>query len=579
MTERNQHFCDVLVLGSGAGGLSTAVTARKLGLDVLVAEKEKRIGGTTARSGGWLWIPNNPLAKAAGIADSVAAARSYLQHEAGNHFDAERVDAFLRYGPEMVDFFTRETAVQFVLGPEFSDYHPNAPGGLPGGRSICAAPFDARVLGPEIKRLAPPLPEITFLGMMIGSGKELLHFFNVTRSPRSAAYVSLLLARYARDRMFYGRGMRLTNGNALAARLLKSASDLSIPIWTESPATALIVEKGAVRGAIVQRQGIPVEVFARRAVVLATGGFPHDPVRRARLYPHGQKSEEIFSPTPAGNTGDGLRLAEQAGAAVVEGYPNPAAWVPISRVPWRDGHAGAFPHFIDRAKPGVIAVTRAGRRFVNEANSYHDFIQGLFRATEGKAEPEAFLLCDHATIRRYGLGFAKPAPVPIGLYVRSGYLLRGRSLEELAAKAGIDPKALAETVARYNEAARRGEDPEFGRGSTAYNRYLGDPAHRPNPNVAPLEKAPFYAVRVVPGELGTFAGLATDAHARVLDAAGNPIPGLYAAGNDLASIMGGNYPGGGITLGPAMTFGYIAARHIAAAQTSDTSHPVCVQTE
>jgi len=564
MTEGNPHFCDVLVLGSGAGGLSTAVTARKLGLDVLVAEKEKLIGGTTARSGGWLWIPNNPLAKAAGIADSIAAARTYLQHEAGNYFDAERVDAFLRNGSEMVDFFTRETAVQFVLGPEFSDYHPNAPGGLPGGRSICAAPFDARALGPEIHRLAPPLREITFLGMMIGSGKEILHFFNATRSLRSAAYVAVLLARYTRDRMRYGRGMRLTNGNALAARLLKSALDLSIPIWTESPATSLIVEHGAVRGAILHQNGVPREVRARRAVVLATGGFPHDPIRRARLYRHWQNGQDIFSPTPAGNTGDGLRLAEQAGAAVMEGYPNPAAWVPISRVPWRDGHVGAFPHFIDRAKPGMIAVTRAGRRFVNEANSYHDFIQGLFRATEGEAEPVAFLLCDHPTIRRYGLGFAKPAPVPLGLYVRSGYLLRGRSLEDLAAKAGINPRALVETVARYNEAARRGEDPEFGRGSTAYNRYLGDPRHRPNPNVAPVEKAPFYAVKVVPGELGTFAGLVTDAHARVLDPTGNPISGLYAAGNDLASIMGGNYPGGGITLGPAMTFGYIAARHIAA---------------
>jgi succinate dehydrogenase/fumarate reductase flavoprotein subunit len=555
---------DLVVIGSGAGGMAAAVTARRHGLDVLVVEKEPVYGGTTARSGGWLWIPCNPLAQRERIADSREAARTYLQHEAGNHFDAERVDAFLAAGPRMVEFFERETSVQFVLGPAFSDYHPDAPGGLSGGRSICAAPFDARALGENARALRPPLREITFVGMMIGSGKELLHFFNVTRSLVSAAYVARLLLRFGRDRLVHGRAMRLANGNALAGRLAKSAFDLGVTLWRSAPATALVTDaSGAVHGVVVEREGRAIQVTARRGVVLACGGFPHDIARRKALFPHAPTGAEHWSPAPPGNTGDGLRLGAAAGAALDETLPNAAAWVPVSRVKWRDGSDGVFPHFVDRAKPGVIAVTRRGKRFVNEADSYHDFVQAMVRACQGAPEVAAFLICDHPTIRRYGLGFVKPFPLPLAAHLRSGYLRRGRTLEELAAQAGIDGAALAATVAAYNAPARDGHDPEFGRGSTAYNRYLGDPTCRPNPCVAPIERAPFYAVEVVPGDLGTFAGLKTDFHARVLGRDGRPIPGLYAAGNDMASIMGGNYPGGGITLGPAMTFGYIAGRHAA----------------
>ena len=566
MTTVETIRCDVLVAGSGAGGLAAAVTARKAGLEVIVAEKASVYGGTTARSGGWLWIPGNPLARDAGIADSAAAARRYLAHEAGNFFDAARVDAFLAAGPEMVEFFQRETSVRFVLGAQFSDYHPDAPGGLPGGRSICAAPFDARALAGNARHLRPPLREITFLGMMIGSGAELLHFFNVTRSPVSAAYVARLLLRFGRDRLFHGRAMRLTNGNALAGRLAKSAFDLGIPLWLSAPVTELIREADAVRGAVVERAGKPVRVLTRAGVVLACGGFPQDRARRQALFPHAPSGREHFSPAPEENTGDGLTLAERAGAALSLDLPNAAAWVPVSLVPRRDGGFGVFPHFIDRAKPGVIAVTRAGRRFCNEANSYHDFVQAMQRTTPAGGECAAFLITDHPSLRHYGLGFVKPSPVPLGPALASGYLLRGATLAELAAKAEINGEVLAASLARYNEAARRGEDPEFGRGSTAYNRYLGDPKQRPNPCVGPLATPPFYAIKLVPGDLGTFAGIKSDAEARVLDQNGAPIPGLYAAGNDLASIMGGNYPGGGITLGPAMTFGFIAARHMAKAR-------------
>jgi succinate dehydrogenase/fumarate reductase flavoprotein subunit len=562
-----RHECDVLVVGSGAGGLATAVAAAHRRLDVLVVEKEPVFGGTSARSGGWMWIPCNGPAQRAGVEDSTAAARRYLQHEAGAHFDAARVDAFLETGPRAVEFFETETALQFDLGPTFADYHPDAPGGVDGGRSIVARPFDGRDLGPEIRRLRPPLSEITFLGMMIGSGKELLHFFNVLRSPVSAGYVAVLFAKFLRDMLFHGRPMRLMNGNALVGRLAKSAFDKGVPIWTDAPVRELIRDAaGRVTGARVHAADGPVEVHARRGVVLAAGGFPQDAVRRKALMPHAPSGHEHASPAPPGNTGDGLRLGESVGATVETALPHAAAWVPISRPRRPDGTLGTFPHFVDRSKPGVIAVTRSGRRFVNEANSYHDFCQAMVaRCHEEGGEIAAWFITDHRAFRRYGLGYAKPAPVPYGKLIRDGYLLRGRTLRELATQFGGDGAELERTVARFNDHARRGEDPDFGKGSTSYNRSLGDPEHTPNPCVAPIKTGPFYAVKLVIGDLGTFAGLKADENARVLDEAGQPIAGLYTVGNDMASIMGGAYPGGGITLGPAITFGYIAARHMAGA--------------
>ncbi len=276
-------------------------------------------------------------------------------------------------------------------------------------------------------------------------------------------------------------------------------------------------------------------------------------------------------PGPAGNTGDGLRLAESAGGRIDNSLPNAAAWVPVSLTTREDGTQGVMPHFIDRAKPGVIAVTRDGKRFANEGNSYHDFVQEMMKAIRPSEEIAAFLICDHRALRKYGLGCVPPFPMPIGRYVRSGYLKRGATVAELAAQAGIDAKRLAATVASFNAHATEGRDPIFGKGSRAYNRYQGDALHGPNPCVAPIKDGPFYAIKLVIGDLGTYAGIKTDEHARALDADGRPIPGLYAAGNDMASIMGGNYPGAGITLGPALTFGYIAGRHLAEAAPKDTS--------
>lgn len=563
MTEATSRTVDVLVIGSGAGGLSTAITAKKAGLDVLVIEKEPYYGGTTAFSGGFLWVPNNSQSAAVGCIDSKQAARTYLERETGNFYDADRVEAFLDKGPEMLDFFERETDVRFLPSPAFPDYHPLQDGGVSGGRSIVAEPFDAARLGKEVKRLRPPLRTITFVGMMFNSGNEVKHFFNATKSLTSAIYVAKRLALHGYELIRYQRGMRLTSGNALAARLAKSAFDLGIPILTETKAVELVQTDGAVTGAVIEGAHGRQEIAARRGVVVACGGFPQDIVRRHALFPHEQRGDTHLSPAPGGNTGDGLRMAEKAGGQFQSDLPNPAAWIPVSKVPLGKGKFGVFPHLIDRQKPGVIAVNRRGKRFCNESDSYHDVASAIIQTCEGESETAAWLLCDHKTYRKYGLGFAKAFPMPTSLYTRSGYLLRGKTLADLARITGIDPKGLAETVRTFNIGAEHGEDPEFGKGGNVYNRYLGDPDHQPNPCVAPVGKGPYYAVKVTPGDLGTFDGIRTDRYARVRDARGDPIPGLYGVGNDAASIMGGNYPGGGITLGPIMTFGYIAGRHLA----------------
>lgn len=552
-----EQTCDVLIVGSGAGGLATAVVAAFHGLDVTVVEKEPVLGGTSAWSGGWLWIPRNPLAIRAGIVEDAAEPRRYLASELGNKAGDPRLDVFLRNGPEMVRFFEAETAVAFVDGNKVPDFHAT-PGHATGGRSVAAAPYDGRALGEWMGKLRPPLDIVSVAGMGIASGADLNHFVNATRKPASAWYAAKRFLRHGRDLLRHRRSMQLVNGNALVARLLRSALDRGVTIRTDAPVERLLVEDGRVVGARIGG-ATPATVRARKGVVLATGGFPHDTTRTGAMFDHARH----HSAAPRSNTGDGMRMAEAVGAEVADDLVNAGAWAPVSLVPRPDGSTGRFPHLIERAKPGFLAVDARAARFVNEADSYHDFMAALFAATPAGEEPVAWLVADHAAQRRWGLGWAKPFPFPLRPYLRSGYLKRGRTLAELARACGLDPAALAATVARFNDGARRGEDPDFGRGRSAYNRVQGDAAATgANPSLGPLERGPFYAVRIVAGSLGTFAGLRTDGAARVLGAKG-PIPGLFAVGNDMSSIMGGNYPSGGITLGPAMTFGYVAGRVLA----------------
>jgi succinate dehydrogenase/fumarate reductase flavoprotein subunit len=558
---------DLIIVGSGAGGLSAAITAKLHGLDVLVVEKEAQYGGTTARSGGWLWIPMNPLAIEAGVKDSIESAKTYLRHETGAFYDEKRIDAFLKTGPEMIGFFQEHTAVRFDAGYLFPDYHPDTAGGMPGGRPIVAAAFDARELGIHLPKLARPFRALGFAGLAISSGNDLLHFFNFSRSMRSFVYVIKRMASHGLDLLRFGRSMRLVNGNALAGRLGKSLFELGIPLWLSSPATELIREGHRVVGLKVMREGKQVALRARRGVVLAAGGFPHDQQRRKRLYRHDPHGKSHWPLPPKGNTGDGASMAEAIGARFFDAFPQAAAWAPVSEVRWPDGETGLYPHFVDRGKPGIIAVNERGMRFVNESSSYHDFVQAMIADAIDPSDVKAWFIADRRAIRRYGLGMVRPWPVPMGWWIKSAYIQTAQTLPLLAKKIGVDEEALVQTVNEFNQHALEGRDPMFHRGANAYGRAQGDAKHPgKNPSLAALDVGPFFALRIRPGELGSFAGLQTDEQARVLNREGGIIEGLYAVGNDAASIMGGNYPGGGITLGPAMTFGYLAARHAAGVQ-------------
>jgi len=555
--------CDVLVIGAGAGGLSSAITARKGGLDVIVIEKAPVLGGTTAFSGGVLWIPDSDKFPNLSSPDNRSRATEYLKHETGNFYDEAMISAFLDHGPEMLAFFERETEVKFVP-TLYPDYHPDAPGGVDIGRSVLAAPYNAAALGDDLALLRKPLATITFMGMMFNSSNaDIKHFFNATKSVTSFLYVARRLAAHFKDMLLYRRGVEVTSGNALAARLIKSARDAGVALYTETPAEQLVWEDARVGGAVVKAGGALRTITARRGVVLATGGFAHDAARVAVAYPHVRLGGQHLSPVPAENTGDGLRLAEAVGGHYALEFPNAAAWMPVSAVPMPKNETAVFPHLLDRYKPGVIAVNINGERFTNESNSYHDVGEAMIANFKKTGREEVYLIADARAIRKYGLGFAKPAPLPLRPHLRSGYLKMGRTIRDLAGAIGVDAAKLETTIARYNEDARTGQDLEFHRGATTFNRYLGDADNMPNPTVAPLTTAPFYAVRLLMGDLGTFDGLKTTVNGQVLNAEGATIDGLYAVGNDRASIMSGRYPGAGITLGPIMTFGYLTGRHLA----------------
>ncbi len=585
MADGAQLQCDLLVIGGGAAGLAGAVTAAHHGLDVIVAEKAPVLGGATAWSGGWMWAPLNPLSQADGIVEDIEAPRTYLKHALGENYNEPRVDALLENGRHMVAFFENHTACRFVSGSWIADIQGELPGAGTGGRSVGPKPINARKLRPELRALVrPQLYETSFLGMGIMAGPDLQAFLHATTSVRSFFHAGWRVAFHAVDMLTHRQGMQLVNGPALIARLVLSADQKGVRLLVNSPASHLTTVDGAVHdaasagrsasavtGAVLAGPGGELTVRARRGVLLAAGGFPHDVRRRRELFPRTPTGQEHWTLAPPETTGDGVTLGESVGGRLDTGLASPAAWCPVSLVPYRNGRVGVYPHIVDRGKPGLIGVLSTGRRFVNEADGYYQYTTAMIAGAPAGEEVASWLICDHAFQRRYPFGMAKPFPVPTWPYVRSGYLTRGSTIEELAARCGIDPVGLATTVAEFNQHARVGEDPEFGRGRTAFNRGSGDLEHGPNPSLAPIEKPPFYAIKVRPGSFGTFAGLRTDPQSRVLDDADNPIPGLYAAGSDQANVMGGHYPAGGINIGPAMTFGYIAGRHASGATAYETS--------
>ncbi|CAH0128524.1 3-oxosteroid 1-dehydrogenase [Arthrobacter sp. Bi26] len=558
--------CDVLVIGSGAGGLSSAVSAAYHGLKVVVVEKADVCGGATSWSGGWAWTPGNPLAKADGVNEDRELFRTYLRHRLGRNYQEDRVEAFLEAVPHMVGFFQDKTSLQFVPGAKIKDIYGSTPGAGTGHRSVGPKPLNARRIKPELRaKMRHQLYETSFLGMGIMAGPDLTKFLSASQGNiRGIFHAAWRVGLHLLDLLTHRRNMQLVNGTALTGRLLKSADDLGVEIRVSTPARYLLTDgSGKVTGAVVTSPEGELQINASRGVVLACGGFPHDVSRRKELFPKTPTGREHWTLAPKETTGDGITMAQAVGARFETDVESPAAWCPVSLVPYRNGRTGTFPHIMDRAKPGSIGVRRDGKRFVNEANGYYDYVEGLINATPEGEPVEAWQIADAAFVRKFPLGMAKPLPVPLFPYLRSGYLKKGNTLEELAAACGIDPQGLAETVAEFNVNARKGIDPDFDRGASEFNRYGGDPKNTPNPSLRPLDKGPFYAVRIVPGSFGTFAGLAADSRARVLDNHGQPIGGLYVAGNDQASVMGGHYPAGGINLGPALTFGYIAGRDLA----------------
>lgn len=547
--------CDVLVVGAGAGGMAAAFAAAAHGLDVCLVEKETVVGGSTALSGGVIWAPGNRICAGGREADPAETALTYLRAEAGNRLDETLARRFLAEAPRVLDFLVAQAGLRLVA-PAYPDYHPALPGWSGGGRAVRPAPFDGRRLGAELARLRRPLPSMTLLGGMMVSAEDIAPLSQATRSPRAAVAAARLLGRYAIDRLRHGRATRLTNGNALAGALLHALLARGVAPHTGVALQDVLIEDGRIRGAVLLRSGAAHRIRARRGVVLATGGVPHDAALRAELGLAGTGP----SLAPAGSTGDGVRAARAAGGALRGDVASPIAWVPVSDVPGADGGTTPHPHFFDRSKPGFIILDRTGRRFANEALSYHD-LGPLIAARPGG---EAFLIGDARAVRRHGIGAARPWPATNGALRRAGYLVCEPTSEALARRLGMEPSVVSGSIASWNASAARGEDPAFGKGGDAYQRYIGEPAHLPNPCVAPLTDPPFFAVRLRAGDIGTFAGLRVDADACVLRADGTPVPGLHAVGNDMASVMGGTYPGPGITLGPALTFGVIAAERLAA---------------
>lgn len=447
--------------------------------------------------------------------------------------------------------------MKYSLRPLSPDYYPDEPGAVDVGRALEVVEYDGRELGDAFRDLRSPPPGMLLFGGMMVNRVDIQHFLDMRRSLRSLAHCTRLLLRYARDRVKYPRGTRLAMGNALIARMATTALRKGMSLRLNVNVLALCESQGAVTGVEIDYQGQKETLHARRGVVLAAGGFAAGALA-ARYRPH---TREHFTMSPPANDGAALRLAAALNAREGADRASNFFWAPVSVLTRADGSEERFPHLVtDRAKPGVIAVNQQAVRFVNESSSYHHFASAMQRAAENAP---CFLLCDAQAMKRYGLGLARPAPVNNDALIAAGYLHRADTLAALAQQLGLDAHALSETVARYNRDAAQGVDREFAKGGNSYNRAMGDQGRHPDACNAPLLSAPFYAIKLYTGDLGTSRGLVTTADAQVVNAEGNPIAGLYAVGNDMDSLMAGTYPGPGITLGPGLTFGYLAACHLA----------------
>ena len=551
---------DVIVAGSGAGGLTAACRAHDLGSNVLVVEKTEFYGGTSASSGGGLWIPNNHLMIQAGIKDSSEDAMEYLLALAGDDVDQTVIEAFVREGPKMLRYLEKDTRAAFESMIYYADYYQDVAGSCTGGRSIDPLPYHARDLGKSFETLGFPHIQTRVMGMMGYTNQE--GAVLLSKAPGWWKVALKLAIEYFSDlpaRLKGRRSRRLVMGNALIARLRHSLDDREIPIWLNSPVSQLITNDGRVTGVEIQQQGKIKRIRAKRGVVIAAGGFEHNSAMRAKFLPG--PTDSGWSAAYPGNTGDLIRAGEKVGAATH--LMDEAWWGPTINI---DGEDRARMLFTERSMPGCILVNQEGKRFVNESVAYTTAVQAMYKENN----LPCYAIFDSRYRREYPFGPLLPSAMRMDFMqprkVRNELLVSGSTLLELGQKLGIDGAALSSTVGQFNGYANSGVDQDFHRGEDSYDLLYGDVRLGPNPCLAQLAESPYYGIEVFPGDIGTKGGLLTNASAQVLDDSRTPIAGLYAVGNSAASPMGRSYPGAGATLGPAMTFGYVAAGHLSGHQ-------------
>jgi succinate dehydrogenase/fumarate reductase flavoprotein subunit len=546
--EKFDKVVDVLVVGTGSAAMTTALAVKESGKEPLVIESTELYGGSSAMSGGGLWIPNNPVMREAGVDDSYEKARTYMDTVIGDVGPAsspERRDAFLRNGPEMVSFL-RGLGMKFVYARGYSDYYPEKPGGTPIGRGIEGERWNVKKLGPwatKVRGLIPMAAHTSEVAAINLSFRSLKGFLTAANVIGVQTILPLLIGQ-----------KKVGLGNSLMGQMLHLALQRDIPVWLSSPLVELITENGAVVGVVVDKGGKRMRIGARQGVMLAAGGFAQNDEMRQKYHPHPITTQ--WTSANPGDIGTALQAGVEVGAALA--LMDDAWWGPSVINP--NGAAGFL--LAERSLPHGFIVDLSGERFMNESESYVDAGHDQYARNETVGAIPAYLIIDSRHRRWYPFGMALPGITPKKM-IESGFFTKADSLEELAGKIGVDADGLHRTAARFAEFARRGVDEDFHRGDSAYDRVYSDPRVKPNPNLGAVSKPPFYAVKIWPGDLGTKGGLLTDEHARVLREDGSVIEGLYAAGNTSASVMGHTYPGPGSTIGPAMTFGYIGGRHAA----------------
>ena len=544
---------DVVVMGSGAAGLTAALVAAKAGNTVAVLEKANHFGGTTAISGGGIWIPVSPQAKAEGVDDSIEVARNYVLGVVGNRAERALIDAYLNNGPEMIEWLAANSETVFQISPPSSDWYPEVSGAVDFGRLLAPSEYDGKKLGKNFDRLQKPRQEFNAPGGMMIDLFDLPYIAKLP-SPGALWYMAKIAIRFALDKRKLGRGSRLTMGNALAGRLLHSAIDAGVDLYEATPVEGLVTADGKVTGVRATVKGISSEIAANKGVILASGGFSANAEMRKAYIPFAHQHVSIL---PYENTGDGILSAQSAGAVMgAENHVN-AVWAVVSKRTRADGYIERYAHLIDMSKPGCIAVNTAGQRFGNEASVH--FVEAM----HATGTVPAHIIANAKFVKKYGMGLVLPGGGKIKEMVACGYMKTGATLAELAAQIGVDAAGLEATAAKVNADAATGKDRQFGKGDSQIDIEIGDPKHMPNACFGPLGDGPYYAIEIFPGDGSTTVGVKIDDQCRVIGQNGAPIAGLYAAGLDANSIWQGKSPAHGCNVGPAMVTGYIAGKSVA----------------